>query len=306
MIMRLTTMLALVLTSSVVASNAYAHGASAVSGEWLPVIDNPVNDEKGVQAPFIVSQIQSSPLGNEILVQFDGEGELEVLGNDNMPFIRISKSGVYANWDHPMWFKVQTAGPRPLPEWVMDEKVESKWGRVSDKNYFGWYDKRLEKTDEHVDRWNIALAVNGQRQDISGYFKSLAPPSKRTLVTVDNKSAPISDLTAMVIPGPERAIRVSYRGDHHMVVLDEYDEPMFRFSPEGVEANTHSEGWKKLGRSPTDTTAKWVKLSTQSAYTWPDSRLDNDEQKNWKIPVFCHQDKKVKFIQGGWIEIASL
>ena len=62
----------------------------------------------------------------------------------------------------------------------------------------------------------------------------------------------------------------------------------------------------QLGRSPVDSDAKWVKLSTQAAYTWPDSRLDNDEQEKWKIPVFCHQDKKVKFIQGGWVEIARL
>ena len=301
MIKILTTVLAFFLASSVISSNVYAHGASAVAGEWLPVID-----ERGKSEAAILSQIQSSPLGNEILVQYEGEGKLEVLGDDNEPFIRITKSGVYANWDHPMWFKVQTAGPRPLPEWVTDQKLESKWTQVSERNYYGWYDKRLEKTDEHAERWNIVLAVNGQRQDLSGYFKSLTPPSKRTLVTVDNKAAPIADLTAMVIPGPERAIRVSYQGDHHMVVLDEYDEPMLRFSPKGVEANTQSKGWKQLGRSPVDSDAKWVKLSAQAAYTWPDSRLDNDEQEKWKIPVFCHQDKKVKFIQGGWVEIARL
>lgn len=282
-------------------ANALAHGASAVAGEWLPVID-----KANAQNVSVISQIQSSPLGNEILVQFTGKGKLEVLGDNGEPFIRITPSGVYANWDHPMWYKVQTAGPRPLPEWVTDNKVESKWSQVSKNNYYGWYDKRLEKADEHVETWNVAIALNGERSDISGYFKSLAPPAKRTLVTVDNASSPIADLSAMVIPGAERAIRVSYEGDHHMVVLDEHQSPMFRFSPHGVEANTHSKGWKALGRAPAKANKQWVKLSSQAAYTWPDNRLEKRSEDGWKIPVFCHQDKKMKYIRGGWVEVASL
>ncbi len=283
------------------AANASAHGASAVAGEWLPVID-----KANTQHANVISQIQSSPLGNEILVEFTGKGKLEVLGNDGEPFIRITPSGVYANWDHPMWYKVQTAGPRPLPEWVTDNKLESKWELVSKNNYYGWYDKRLEKTDEHLDNWNVAITLNGKRSDISGYFKSLAPPNKRTLVTVDNASSPIADLNAMVVPGAERAIRVSYEGDHHMVVLDEHQSPMLRFSPNGVEVNTHSKGWHSLGRAPAKADKQWVKVSSQAAYTWPDSRLEKQGEDGWKIPVFCHQDKKVKFIQGGWVEVASL
>lgn len=298
---RIIAFIALTSVASVLSVNTFAHGVSAVAGEWLPVIDKEITNDTS-----ILSQVQSSPLGNEILVQFTGEGKVEVLGDDNEPFIRITKVGVYANWDHPMWFKVQTAGPRPLPEWVTDGKLESKWTLVSDKNYYGWYDKRLEKTDEHSDHWKIALAVNGERSDIVGYFKSLAPPNERVLVTVDRDSAPIADLSAMVIPGAESAIRVSYSGDHHMVVLDEYDVPMIRFSPNGVEVNTQSKGWQQLGRAPLNGSSEWVKLSSQAAYTWPDSRLNKSEQAGWKIPVFCHQDKKVKFIQGGWVEIASL
>ena len=179
---------------------------------------------------------------------------------------------------------------------VTDNKVESKWSQVSKNNYYGWYDKRLEKTDEHLDKWNVAIALNGERSDVSGYFKSLASPAKRTLVTVDNLSSPIADLSAMVIPGAERAIRVSYEGDHHMVVLDEYQSPMLRFSPKGVEVNTLSKGWQALGRAPAKSDTQWIKVSSQAAYTWPDSRLEQQGEDGWRIPVFCHQDKKVKHI----------
>jgi hypothetical protein len=282
----------------------YAHGSSQVDGEWQPVLKT---GEKGK----VVTQIQSSPLGNEILIAYSGEGRLEVLSEDDTPFIRITKQGVFANWDHPMWFKVQTAGPRPLPEWVKDGNIESKWTQVSNNNYYGWYDQRLVKSDDHSNQWQIGIAVDGERQTIDGYFKSLNPPEKRTLVTLDNSATPIANLSAMIIPGVDSAIRVSYSGDHHMVVLDKQKEPMLRFSPKGVEANTSSTGWKTLGRKPygtepNSTKKNWVLLSSHSAYTWQDSRIQSDETGDgWAIPVFCHSDKVVKYIEGGWLEVAK-
>ena len=77
---------------------------------------------------------------------------------------------------------------------------------------------------------------------------------------------------------------------------DYYHEP---------EVNTESKGWKELTRKPYTSDRKWVKLSPQPSYTWPDSRLQQGNDATWKIPVFCHQDKKLKFIQGGWQNVAS-
>lgn len=101
-------------------------------------------------------------------------------------------------------------------------------------------------------------------------------------------------------------MHVKYAGDHHMVVLDDEDTPMFRFSPNGVEVNIENKGWKELARKPYTSDRKWVKLSPQPSYTCPDNRLQQGNDATWKIPVFCHQDKKVKFIQGGWQNVASL
>lgn len=283
------------------APSAWAHGNNGVKGEWLPVIDKNTLVDTSISA-----QVQSSPLGSELLIEYKGEGEVAILGDDAKPFIRIGQDGVFANWDHPMWFKVQAAGPRPLPEWVKDGVVEEQWKKVNSNNYFGWFDKRLEKHDDHQDSWSIDVAVNGNKRSISGLFKSLTAPEQRILVTVDNQTAPIADMTALVIPGVESAIHVKYAGDHHMVVLDEQDVPMLRFSPSGVEVNTESEGWKALARKPYTSETKWVKLSSQPAYTWPDSRLQQGNKATWKIPVFCHQDKKVKHIQGSWQNVASL
>ena len=124
--------------------NAFGHGASAVAGEWLPVLD-----KSSLNNGDIVSQIQSSPLGNEVLIEYKGEGVLEILGDDNEAFLKITNTGVFANWDHPMWFEVQNAGPRPLPDWVQDGVLEDKWTQVSKNNFYGWYDHRLEKEDDH-------------------------------------------------------------------------------------------------------------------------------------------------------------
>ena len=68
---RIIAFIALTSVASVLSANAFAHGASAVAGEWLPVIDKEITNDTS-----ILSQVQSSPLGNEILVQFTGEGTL--------------------------------------------------------------------------------------------------------------------------------------------------------------------------------------------------------------------------------------
>lgn len=184
----------------------------------------------------------------------DGNDSETLIGDDNEAFLKITNTGVFANWDHPMWFEVQNAGPRPLPDWVQDGGLEDKWTQVSKNNFYGWYEHRLEKEDDHSSRWDIAIIVDGTRSALSGYFKSLAPPTKRTLVTLDQNQTAIKDLKAMVIPSAQSAIRVSYSGDHHMVVLDASDTPMLRFSPHEVEANTRSVGWKQLGREPVQST----------------------------------------------------
>lgn len=101
----------------------------------------------------------------------DGNDSETLIGDDNEAFLKITNTGVFANWDHPMWFEVQNAGPRPLTDWVQDGVLEDKWTQVSKNNFYGWPDHRLEKEDDHSSRWDIAIIVDGTRSALSGYFK---------------------------------------------------------------------------------------------------------------------------------------
>jgi hypothetical protein len=283
-----------------VSGGVYSHGDSGASGEWLPIAEHTVDSN-------VMAQIQSSPLGNEILVEYTGEGYLEILADDGEAFLRISTAGVEGNWDHPDFYKTQVAGERPLPEWVKDGVVKPLWKPVSNKAYWGWYDARLEKQSDAHKQWIISVRANGESSSISGRFKSLTAPTYRTLVTLDRKNlAEISDLSAMLISDVQAAIRLSYKGKDKLIVLDENGEPMFRFSPTGIEARIESRGWQRLGRLPLTAAKEWVKLSSQPAYTWPDSRLSySSDVTSWSIPLINNNGSTEQQLIGGWLKVKS-
>lgn len=284
-----------------VSSNVMGHGKSGASGEWLPVVDQS-------KLADVVVQIQSSPLGSEILMEYKGKGWLEILAPDGHAFLRISEQGVEGNLDHPAWYSTQVAGERPLPERVKDGVIKPLWKSVSAKPYWGWYDKRLSKQTDHQDNWKIDMRANDEMSSIQGHFKSLAPPSYRTMVTLDRKRlGNIDGLSAMLIQDIQSAIRLSYKGDDSLIVLDEYQSPMLKFSQNGVHARIASKGWQELGRLPLQSDAEWVMISRQAAYTWPDSRLAHKEEvKNWSIPLMSANNDANKAIVGSWLKIKSV
>lgn len=289
------------LTLIAVSSNAMGHGKSGASGEWLAVVEQP-------KLVDVVVQIQSSPLGSEILMEYKGKGWLEILAPDGQAFLRISKKGVEGNLDHPAWYSTQVAGERPLPESVKDGVIKPLWKSVSAQPYWGWYDKRLSKQTDHQDSWKIDMRANDQMSSIKGYFKSLAPPAFRTIVTIDRQHlGNINGLSAMLIQDMQSAIRLSYNGDDPLIVLDEYQSPMLKFSQNGVHARIASKGWQRLGRFPLQSDAEWVMISSQPAYTWPDSRLGyREEVKNWRIPLMGDNNDADQAIVGSWLKIKAV
>ena len=284
-----------------VSSSVMGHGKSGASGEWLPVVDQS-------KLADVVVQIQSSPLGSEILMEYKGKGWLEILAPDGNAFLRISEQGVEGNLDHPAWYSTQVAGERPLPERVKDGVIKPLWKSVSAKPYWGWYDKRLSKQTDHQDSWKIDMRANDEMSSIQGHFKSLAPPSYRTMVTLDRKRlGNIDGLSAMLIQDIQSAIRLSYEGDDSLIVLDEYQSPMLKFSQNGVHARIASKGWQELGRLPLQSDAEWVMISRKAAYTWSDSRLAyKEEVKNWSIPLMSANNDANKAIVGSWLKIKSV
>jgi len=289
------------LTLVVISNSVMGHGKSGASGEWLAVV------EQG-DSPDVVVQIQSSPLGSEILLEYKGKGWLEILAPDGQAFLRISEQGVEGNVDHPAWYRTQVAGERPLPERVKDGVIKPLWKLVSAKPYWGWYDKRLSKQTDHQDSWKIDMRANNAMSSIKGYFKSLSPPLYRTMVTLDRKRlGSIDGLSAILIQDVQSAIRLSYRGNEPLIVLDEYQKPMLKFSQSGVHVRVASQGWQELGRLPLQSDAEWVMISSQAAYTWPDSRLGyNEEVKNWSIPLKSADNDVTQAIVGSWLKIKSV
>jgi hypothetical protein len=276
-------------------TQALSHGE--VGGEWRALPEQSSDVQRTVQ-------VQCSPLGSQIVVEYRGIEPLEILAADGRAFLRISRTGVLANWDHPAWFRSQVAGKRPLPPWTTDAEQVDDWRSVSRAPYWAWFDPRLSR-GEHGNSWEIPARLGIKSAPIRGTFVALSAPLYRQVPMLDRQFLPADNSwSARIIPDVEPALRLAYRGDQSIIVLDEEGEPMLRFSPKGVEARVASSGWRRLARMPHTADGEWVTISSQPAYTWPDTRLANEGEDRWYIPLLSGQgSSESNGIGGSWIRL---
>ncbi|MDX1588161.1 MAG: hypothetical protein R3296_04425 [Oleiphilaceae bacterium] len=92
----------------------------------------------------------------------------------------------------------------------------------------------------------------------------------------------IDGLQILLLEGPRQGILLSYQGTGSLTVLGSEQEPLLRFSHNGVEANETSPTWQKMQghSSPSETDAgdpRWTPVASSSRYAWMDPRLSAAE-----------------------------
>lgn len=273
-------------------SLAYSHGSE--DGDWRAV------PQISKDLPVTV-QVQRSPLGNQIVLEYHGDGTYTILGKDNRGFLRFSPSGVYANWNHADWFVTQAAGERPIPEWTNTASTDD-WRQVATTPSWGWYDRRLVR-GKHAEHWEIPAQHNQSKQSLHGRFTELKAPDTR-LVPRAIRTSPGDDWYVRVIPDVTPALRVSYQGNGQLEVLDAASQPFLRLNANGVEARIDSESWQVLGRQPLSGEG-WQRISRSPSYTWADPRLlQTPGQDNWQVRFREMDDTLVTHtVAGDWISV---
>ncbi len=275
--------------------SALAHSHGSEDGDWRAI------PQTSAELPVTV-QVQRSPLGNQIVVEYHGTGAYTILGDDKRGFLRFTPNGVFANWNHVDWFVTQAAGKRPIPDWVNQDRGDD-WRQVASTPSWGWYDRRLVR-DGHKDQWQIPARHNQTQQSLSGHFTELKAPDTRLVPRTNHTPTADKRWSVRVIPDVEPALRVSYQGDGQLEALDAAGEPFLRFSSNGVEARVDSESWQLLGRQPLSGKG-WRKISSRPSYTWADSRLlSTADADRWQIHFHEVADKPMAHtLAGDWIGV---
>lgn len=152
---------------------ADAHGALEVENVPEGFVKASITERPDIQG--LSSVILSAPRPG-IMLRYNGEEPLTVLGTDGEAFLRFTRMGVSVNTASPSW---EASNESPTASASAGNASESSeeptWVTLSDSGSFSWLDPRLNTlADVHHDtdsrkEWAIGVRqANGDVEHISG------------------------------------------------------------------------------------------------------------------------------------------
>ncbi|WP_373188271.1 hypothetical protein [Halopseudomonas sp.] len=111
-----------------------------------------------------------------IMLRYNGEQPLTVLGTEGEAFLRFTRTGVSVNTASPSWEASNDKPPASAPNTTADDtSAEPSWVTLSDSGSFSWLDPRLNTmADVHHEadtrkEWTIAVRKpDGEVDQIRG------------------------------------------------------------------------------------------------------------------------------------------
>ncbi|HEV2890052.1 MAG TPA: hypothetical protein VGX28_06715 [Frankiaceae bacterium] len=246
---------------------------------------------------------------DQLLLVNSTADDVEVLGEDGEPFLRVGRDSVRADVSSEAWRR--SAGPfgaaAPAP-------AGATWVTVADHGSWGWFDHRLHPVDRAVTPdlraskrpvrladWTVPLRHRGRTHVVKGHVEYRPVVGQfRSRVTTRPDGVDVDVLDGRV-PG----LFVRWHGEGTLLVKGMEGEPFARFSRTGVEVNETSVTWRDdraLRDEPVapGTAARWVAQGPSPSLTWldrrlayapgvpPDGALRSDEPTTvveWDVPV---------------------
>jgi hypothetical protein len=246
-------------------------------------------------------------LAPQLLVANRGPEPLEILDDSGRAFIRIGPAGVEADLAAAAWYETLATVRPPVPAEARDPQAPPRWKRVKAEPEFGWFDPRLNASKlrpgealRHADgpaaagAWSVPVRIGGRAASIDGLFVFRPPEHGAYEASLQPPAGFPPTIGVRISQGATPGVFMWNRGQETVTVLGLEGEPTIRLSPAGVEVNTGSPTWRKLGReeraSAETAGERWLKVSKQPAYTWLEPRGSTEadgrhEEKDWTVPV---------------------
>jgi len=143
----------------------------------------------GVQPAAKNLRVSLGDGAQRLSVSVTGATQVEVLGYDGEPFLRLSGDGAWLNERSTTTWSV--AGARVLPASGLSERAAPRWKKVSDTGTWRWHDARTHwpgyapppPVQEHPDRrqqvgvWTLPILVAGHPGAITGRIDWIPGPN---------------------------------------------------------------------------------------------------------------------------------
>ena len=157
-------------------SPAGAHGAPDTEGAPAEILQARITEQPDIQG--LNAMILNAPRPG-ILLSYQGETPLTVLGTENEAFLRFTGKAVMVNRDSPSWRDLPNASD--LSRKIADDS--EPWALLSQSASFGWLDPRLDAAGATHDSgaeprsWSITLqSASGETATIVGELRQKSLP----------------------------------------------------------------------------------------------------------------------------------
>jgi len=244
-------------------------------------------------------------LAPQLLIKNTTPKTIEILAQDNKPFLRFSSKGAEANVRHQTWFDSYLPGGLPGKKPEAGEGAD--WRVVSSNNTWGWFDLRLrpEKISANS-RWSVPVLVNGKLTKIEGEFVP-ALQKGAWQASWDKPPALPEGVRLQLVPGQPFGIMLVSNLKTHVIVQDRDHQSFLRVGPKQTHANTGSQLWREtttqLGLLDAAQGAKprWQLISGGGRYTWLEPRtqptdMTSKKPHQWHINLVI--DNKMYRVDG--------
>jgi hypothetical protein len=277
------------------------------------VLDGTAPGAEGLQV-----QVYDDGIAPQVVLENKTGRLLEVMDEWGRAFLRIGPGGVEADFASPTWYRTLSPGGVVAPPAATPTSTPS-WRKVRAQPSWGWFDRRLDPSTVAASEaivhagnpvalgsWRIAARLNGTPLDIQGHFQyKPAPPGVwRSTVSPGH----VAEVGVTLSQGSPPALLLENRGRSPVVVLGNFNEPMLRIGPDGVEVNLASPTWQDQGRyrglapEPLAAAEEWRKVSPAPRYTWLEPRIERaGAGQRWQLPLQI--DGRTRVIEGSreWV-----
>ncbi len=264
-------------------------GQASAHGEASPLIRSVVEDVE----PSI-DGVRFTPLRGPAslmrVVNRSGE-DVEILGLDGEPFLRVGPRGVFGNVHAPAWF--QSGNPDGQGDPRVRPGLAPRWRLVARRPEWAYYEHRL-----HPGGLRVPAAARQARRptplrDFAIPFRHGGRPARVTgrvefrpvlgALTSELRSAatPLPGVTVTLLPGAHPGLLLQSTAREPVVVGGRDGEPFARIGPRGVEVNErsplHVADLRQRGELPrvaADPSAppRWRRVETVPSFAWTEPR----------------------------------
>jgi hypothetical protein len=196
------------------AQTAFAHGGNGGDSSDYRI------EITGIDGTSQGSEVRSVELGNRMELTRTTAKEVQILGYEGEPYLRLDAQGVFENVNSPAHYVNQDRYSRTLPPASANAQATPKWTKLTNGTSVRWHDHRTHwmsptprkdvvdnpDVERVISADRVALLVDGVKVGVIVQVTWLPPPSRIVWLVVTSLLGCAVLASLVLVPGTRRMV----------------------------------------------------------------------------------------------------